>query len=258
MSTDNLTDKSIVHILGHCPDIVSISLGSFEKKGRIKGHFFAFMNMRENQHKWNELESISLINQPLNKAQVRSVTKKRPNLQIDEIQTPSHDVVRSLTDAGIPPVDSAVAEMISEDITTTSCILPVMSRWRGGYVVGPDWAGLVRRELRRLNAIKRLKSQVQQEAEEEAEESESRKKQTLDPESLSLLLPVRKIARYYRDEENADQVEMTNEAAVSVKNHPRNDLSSEIGSEDSASDESDSQKHGSNEHNSEENYQDRD
>ena len=158
----NLTDKSIIHILGHCPDIVSISTGgdSSGGDGRIKGHFASYMNKQENMHKWEKLTKVTLWDQPIDRAQIRGLLKKRPNLHIDQLQTPSAEVVKSLTDAGISPSNKEIEDGLSvaEEFAKASQIVPVVSFWRNGKVRGPDMADLVRLEQTRLDAIRRCKA----------------------------------------------------------------------------------------------------
>ncbi|KAI4646783.1 hypothetical protein J4E93_005007 [Alternaria ventricosa] len=231
----NLTDKSIIHILGHCPDIVSISTGgdSSGGDGRIKGHFASYMNKQENMHKWEKLTKITFWDQPIDRAQIRGLLKKRPNLHIDQLQTPSPEVVKSLTDAGISPSNVELSDLHAEDFAKASQIVPVVSFWRNGKVTGPDMADLVRLEQTRLDAIRRCKAGLQAwaeyeaEAEEFPEESDGRGKRTLDPASPSSPQPARKVARRevsdLRHAEDAKQADMTsstnvNEASSSMEN----------------------------------------
>ncbi|KAI4709711.1 hypothetical protein J4E89_005727 [Alternaria sp. Ai002NY15] len=237
----NLTDKSIIHILGHCPDIVSISTGgdSSGGDGRIKGHFASYMNKQENMHKWEKLTTITFWDQPIDRAQIRGLLKKRPNLHIDQLQTPSAEVVKSLTDAGISPSNVELSDLHAEEFAKASQIVPVVSFWRNGKVRGPDMADLVRLEQTRLDAIRRCKAELQAwaeyeskselevEAEKIPEEPESRRKRTLDPASPSSPRPARKLARRevsdLRHEEDAKQADMTsstnvNEASSSMEN----------------------------------------
>ena len=232
LMNSNLTDKSIVHILGHCPDIVSISIGNFDENGRVRGHFASYMNKQENLHKWENLKSFGFSNQPLDKAQIRGMLGKRPDLIIDQMQVPSAEVVKSLTDAGISLFNKEI-EAYAEDFAKASKGMPVLSSWRNGKVTGPDMADLVRLEQTRLDAIRRCKAGLQAwaeyeaEAEEFPEKSDGRGKRTLDPASPSSPQPARKVARRevsdLRHEEDAKQADMTsstnvNEASSSMEN----------------------------------------
>jgi len=197
LMNSNLTDKSIIHILGHCPDIVSISIGSFDENRRVRGHFASYMNKQENLHKWENLKSFTFSNQPLDKAQIRGMLGKRPDLIIDQMQVPSAEVVKSLTDAGILPFNKEIEDAYAEDFAKASKVMPVISWWRNGKVRGPDMADLVRLEQARLDAIRRCKAELQAQAELEAEseleaeaenlpgKSDGRRKRTLDPASPS-------------------------------------------------------------------------
>jgi len=230
----NLTDNSIRHILGYCPDVVSISIGSGSASGagRIKGHFASYMNEQENLHKWKKLDRLTFSNQPLDKAHIRSMLKKRRNLRIDQMQTPSPEVVQSLTDAGILPGNKQLAEMFAENDADVLRAIPATSFWREGKIVGPDMVALVHLEQARLDAIRRCKAEleaeeVEVEAEKIPEEPESRRKRTLDPASPSSPRPARKVARRevsdLRHEEDAKQADRTsstnvNEASSSMEN----------------------------------------
>ncbi|KAI4704166.1 hypothetical protein J4E81_001230 [Alternaria sp. BMP 2799] len=222
-------------------DIVSISTGgdSSGGDGRIKGHFASYMNKQENMHKWEKLTTITFWDQPIDRAQIRGLLKKRPNLHIDQLQTPSAEVVKSLTDAGISPSNVELSDLHAEEFAKASQIVPVVSFWRNGKVRGPDMADLVRLEQTRLDAIRRCKAELQAwaeyeskselevEAEKIPEEPESRRKRTLDPASPSSPRPARKLARRevsdLRHEEDAKQADMTsstnvNEASSSMEN----------------------------------------
>ncbi|KAI4669424.1 uncharacterized protein J4E79_001467 [Alternaria viburni] len=191
--------------------------------GRIKGHFASYMNKQENLHKWKKLDHFTFSNQPLDKAHIRSMLKKRRNLRIDQMQTPSPEVVKSLTDAGISPHHKQLAEMFAEDDAEVLRAIPAASFWREGKIVGPDMVGLVHLEQARLNAIRRCKAELEaEEAEVEAEkipeEPESRRKRTLDPVFPSSPRPARKVARRevsdLRHKEDAKQADMTSSANV--------------------------------------------
>ncbi|KAI4672676.1 uncharacterized protein J4E78_001177 [Alternaria triticimaculans] len=207
--------------------------------GQIKGHFASYMNKQENLHKWKKLDKFTFSNQPLDKAHIRSMLKKRRNLRIDQMQTPSPEVIKSLTDAGISPCDKQLAEMFAEDDAEVLRVIPAASFWRKGKIVGPDMVGLVHLEQARLDAIRRCKAGLQAWAEFEAkaeleaeaekipEEPESHRKRTLDPVSPSSARPARKVARRevsdLRHEEDAKQAAMTNstnvnEASSSMEN----------------------------------------
>lgn len=143
-----LTDKSVIAILKHCPRVTAIRINGLPRTtGRVKGHFVSFMNMRENQHKWGMLKKLRLNYQPVVEAQVRSVSKRRPDIVISQsIRVPSA-VKESLSNAGI-------------DIP-----VPAMTEWRRGHVEGIDWVALVRREQTRLDDLEQLATQVQEERE---------------------------------------------------------------------------------------------
>ncbi|KAI4636366.1 hypothetical protein J4E83_001321 [Alternaria metachromatica] len=198
------------------------------------------MNKQENMHKWKKLTTITFWDQPIDRAQIRGLLKKRPNLHIDQLQTPSAEVVKSLTDAGISPSNKELSDTaITEEFAKASQIVPVISFWRNGKVRGPDMADLVRLEQTRLDAIRRCKAELQAWAEYEAEseleveaekipeEPESSRKRTLDPASPSSPRPARKVARRevsdLRHEEDAKQADRTsstnvNEASSSMEN----------------------------------------
>ncbi|EDU43982.1 predicted protein [Pyrenophora tritici-repentis Pt-1C-BFP] len=99
-----LSDKSIRFILAYCPDVrcVTIDAGS-DQEGGVKGTFIADLNARINRHKWQELELISLVNQPLNMVDIKAILRKRPNLRIEIRRKVPKAVADSLSQAGITP-----------------------------------------------------------------------------------------------------------------------------------------------------------
>jgi hypothetical protein len=105
------------------------------------------MNMRENQHRWKSLMSISMDHQPLVEVKVKSLTKRRSTLSVLHGVSAGKDVVDSLLSAGF---------RISRSQST-------VTRWHRGQVEGIDWVELIREEEARLNKLKRLGRQNREE-----------------------------------------------------------------------------------------------
>lgn len=144
----NLTDKALIAILKHCRSVVFVGIhGLPSTNGCIKGYFVDFMNMRENQREWPLLNELRLDNQPIEEARMRSVTEKRHGLEIRQSIALTPAVAEALSNAG---VNIPGAEHIA-------------TKWRRGHVVGIDWVALVRREQARLDDLKQLAIQLQNE-----------------------------------------------------------------------------------------------